>query len=198
MLGIFLHACQTLEKVIETLAHMGVSVSTTTIHDSIKSLSMNARRALQELGRTMCAAIAYDNVEVTLKSAVPVVEKTNETLRHLTSGLFFPLMHGVTREHLKYSRLLWEKSPFNPDNANITLEKKTYFDLLHMMPDEPGGEMGMTAREHFVVWLYLRDLCTYGPEYFQKLLPYIGNPEAIEAIPVVKTDIHITGICNGD
>ncbi|KIL55158.1 hypothetical protein M378DRAFT_48255, partial [Amanita muscaria Koide BX008] len=113
MLGIFLHACRTPEKVIETLAHMGISVSTTTINDSIKSLSMNSRRALQDLGCTMCAAIAYDNVDVMLKGSVAVVEKSNDSLRHLTSGLFFPLMHGVTREHLKYSRLLWEKSLFN-------------------------------------------------------------------------------------
>ena len=189
MLGIFLHACRTPEKVIEMLAHMGVSVSTTTIHDSIKSLSMNARCALQQLGRTMCAAIVYDNVEVTLKSTVAVVEKTNETLRHLTSGLFFPLMHGVTREHLKYSKLLWEKSPLNPANANVPLEKKTYFDLLISMPDEPDKESGMTARECFIAWLYLRDLCTYGPEYFRKFLLHIGDPKPIEAIPVVKTDI---------
>src|ERR1700759_2235804 len=185
MLGIFLHACRTPEKVIETLAHMGISVSMTTLHDSIKSLSINARRALQELGRTLCTAIAYDNVEIMLKSSVAVVEKSNENLRHLTSGLFFPLMHGVTREHLKHSKLLWDKSPFNPKNADAILEKKTYFDLLPSMPDLL-DESGMTTRDRFVAWLYLRDLCTYGPEHFRKLLPCIGDPEVIEAIPVVK------------
>ncbi|KAM6501132.1 hypothetical protein JOM56_004146, partial [Amanita muscaria] len=188
MFGVFLHACRTPEKVIETLAHMGISVSTKTIHYSIKSLSMNARRALQELGRTMRAAIAYDNVDIMLRRSVAVVEKSNENLRHLTSGLFFPLMHGVTREHLKYSKLLWEKSPFNPANANAILEKKTYFDLLRLMPDEL-DESGTTTRDRFVAWLYLRDLCTYGPEYFRAFRPHFADPEPIEAIPVVKTDI---------
>ncbi|KAM6490853.1 hypothetical protein JOM56_013647, partial [Amanita muscaria] len=188
MFGVFLHACRTPEKVIETLAHMGISVSTKTIHYSIKSLSMNARRALQELGRTMRAAIAYDNVDIMLRRSVAVVEKSNENLRHLTSGLFFPLMHGVTREHLKYSKLLWEKSLFNPANANAILEKKTYFDLLRLMPDEL-DESGTTTRDRFVAWLYLRDLCTYGPEYFRAFRPHFADPEPIEAIPVVKTDI---------
>ncbi|KAF8336105.1 hypothetical protein F5887DRAFT_1078965 [Amanita rubescens] len=74
--GIFLHACRAPEKVIETLAHMGISISMTAIYDAIKSLSINARRALQDLGRTMSFAIAYDNVDVLLKTSVPTVEKT--------------------------------------------------------------------------------------------------------------------------
>ncbi|KIL56857.1 hypothetical protein M378DRAFT_53470, partial [Amanita muscaria Koide BX008] len=114
VLGIFLHSCRTPEKVIETLAHMGISVSTGTINRAIKSLSANARCALQQLGRTLTAGIAYDNVDITLKAAVPTVEKSTENLKHLTSGLFFPLMHGVTSEHLKCSKQLWEKSPYNP------------------------------------------------------------------------------------
>ncbi|KAM6491513.1 hypothetical protein JOM56_013082 [Amanita muscaria] len=179
---------QSTKKVIETLAHMGISISMTAIYDAIKSLSINARRALQDLGRTMSFAIAYDNVDVLLKTSVPTVEKTTENLRHLTSGLFFPLMHGVQCEDLKCSKELWEKSLFNPYNVDVLLDKKTYSDLVILLTDKL-DEDKLTARDHFVAWLFLRDLCTYGPVYFQKLLNDIGEPEALEAIPLVKTKI---------
>ena len=83
--GIFLHACRAPEKVVETLAHMGISISMTAIYDAIKSLSVNARCALLNLGKTMCFAITYDNVDVLLKTSVLTVEKTTENLRHLNS-----------------------------------------------------------------------------------------------------------------
>jgi hypothetical protein len=47
----------------------------------------------------------------------------------------------------------------------------------------------MTSQDRFIAWLYLRDLCTYGPSYFRKFENKIGQPEAVEAIPLVKTDI---------
>jgi hypothetical protein len=167
--GIFLHACRAPEKVVETLAHMGISISMTAIYDAIKSLSVNARCALLNLGKTMCFAITYDNVDVLLKTSVLTVEKTTENLRHLKSGLFFLLMHGVKSEDLKCSRELWEKSPFNPDNVDGPFEKKTYLDLATLLQDDLDVN-GMTAQDCFVAWLFLRDLCTYGLDYFKKLL----------------------------
>lgn len=167
---------------------MGISISMTAIYDAIKSLSVNARQALQDLGRTMSFAIAYDNVDVLLKSSVPTVEKTTENLRHLTSGLFFPLMHGVKREDLRCSKELWEKSSFNPCNVDVLLDKKTYSDLVMLLADEI-DEDELTARDRFVAWLFLRDLCTYGPVYFWELLNKIGEPEVLEAIPLTKTKI---------
>lgn len=136
----------------------------------------------------MTAGIAYDNIDITLKAAVPTVKKSTENLKHLTSGLFFPLMHGVTSEHLKCLKQLWEKSPYNPDNFGVKLDKKTYLDLAHLLKSNK-DENSMTPRDRFIAWLYLWDLCTYGPPYFQMLLNQIGKTEPIEAIPVIKTDI---------
>ena len=189
ILGIFLHSCQTPEKVIETLAHMGISIATGTINKAIKSLSVNARRTLQQLGRTLTAGIAYDNVDVLLKTSVPTVEKTTENLKHLTSGLFFPLMHGVKREDLRCAKQLWEKSPFNPENLGVQLDKKTYLDLISLLTERDLDNDSMCSQDHFVAWLYLKDLCTYGPSYFHKFLNQIEQPVPVESIPVVKTDI---------
>ena len=41
ILGIFLHSCRTPQKVINALARMGLSISRTTIHSAINSLSSN-------------------------------------------------------------------------------------------------------------------------------------------------------------
>ena len=170
------------------LAHMGISISTSTINNTIKSLSINARCTLQQLGRTLCAGVAYDNVDILIKAYVPTVEKSTKNLKHLTSGLFFPLMHDVTCKDLKCSKELWVKSPYNPINLGIQLDKKTYFDFVVLLMEDV-DEASMTSQDHFIAWLFLHDICTHGPSYFQQLSNKIHQPTAIEAIPVVKTNI---------
>ncbi|KIJ10935.1 hypothetical protein PAXINDRAFT_40066, partial [Paxillus involutus ATCC 200175] len=89
--GIFLQSTHTPQKVIETLARMGISVSVDAIHAAVQSLSAESHCAIQQLGRTLLAAYAYDNFDVDLKTTNPTVEKSTDTLKHLTSGLLFPL-----------------------------------------------------------------------------------------------------------
>ncbi|KIL56339.1 hypothetical protein M378DRAFT_89484, partial [Amanita muscaria Koide BX008] len=43
VLGFFLHSCRAPEKVIETLAHIGISISMSAIHSMVRSLSINSR-----------------------------------------------------------------------------------------------------------------------------------------------------------
>ncbi|KAF8646497.1 hypothetical protein AX14_009059 [Amanita brunnescens Koide BX004] len=183
ILGIFLHSCRTPQKVINALARMGLSISRTTIHSAINSLSSNMYHSLRELGKTGCLALAYDNFDIDLKISVPVVEKAGETLKHLTSGLVFPLQHGTKPEDLCYSEYLWEKSEYNP-NSNGVMNKKTYFDLalLFCEPSE------LDSRDEFNAWVFLHDLLE-NVEGFEYLQSEVGQPNVIEQIPVVKTDI---------
>ncbi|KIK72316.1 hypothetical protein PAXRUDRAFT_111408, partial [Paxillus rubicundulus Ve08.2h10] len=58
---------------------------------------------------SLLASYAYNNFDVDLKSQVLTVEKSNDSLKHLTSGLLFPLVHGVTIDDLKCSEELWKK-----------------------------------------------------------------------------------------
>ncbi|KAG1905443.1 uncharacterized protein F5891DRAFT_943832, partial [Suillus fuscotomentosus] len=110
ILGIFLHSTHAPEKVIKTMVKMGLSISVDAIHDTVRSLSAESSHALQYLGQTLLAAYAYDNFDINLKSTVPTAEKSTNSLKHLTSGLLFPLQHGVTRDDLKCSYELWQKS----------------------------------------------------------------------------------------
>ncbi|KAI6097402.1 hypothetical protein EV401DRAFT_1814663, partial [Pisolithus croceorrhizus] len=59
------------------------------------------------LGQSLLASYTYDNFDVDLKSYVPTAEKSNDSLKHLTSGLLFLLTHGVTLDDLKCSWELW-------------------------------------------------------------------------------------------
>ncbi|KAG2106482.1 hypothetical protein BD769DRAFT_1630715 [Suillus cothurnatus] len=114
ILGIFLHSTHAPEKVIETMVKIGLSISIDAIHDTVRLLSAESSHVLQYLGQTLLVAYAYDNFDINLKSTVPTAEKSTDTLKHLTSGLLFPLQHGVTRDDLKCSYELWRKSRINP------------------------------------------------------------------------------------
>lgn len=68
MLGIFLQSAHAPQKVIKTLAHMGLSVSLSSINAGIQSLSRESSHTMKALGCTMLAAYAYDNFDVDLKT----------------------------------------------------------------------------------------------------------------------------------
>src|SRR6267378_7364892 len=95
-----LQSAHTPQKVIETFAHMGLSVSLSSINTGIQSLSQASSNMVKTLGHTMLASYAYDNFDVDLKTSDQWVEKTNDSLKHLTSGILFPLQHGTTMEDL--------------------------------------------------------------------------------------------------
>ncbi|KIK81279.1 hypothetical protein PAXRUDRAFT_126711, partial [Paxillus rubicundulus Ve08.2h10] len=64
---------------------------------------------IQSLGHMLTAAYTYDNFDVDLKSTVHMVEKSSDSLKHLTFGLLFPLLHGIKQQDMWHSQLLWEK-----------------------------------------------------------------------------------------
>ncbi|KAH7917213.1 hypothetical protein BV22DRAFT_979647, partial [Leucogyrophana mollusca] len=152
MIGIFLQSTHTPEKVIETFARMGLSISVDAIHDAVRSLSAQSHRALQSLGKTLLAAYAYDNFDINLKGTVPTVDKSSDSLKHLTSGLLFPLQHGVTREDLRCSYELWRKSRLNPQ-AEISTGR-CWKDLLELHK-EPSHPSGLSRRDRFNLWKFL-------------------------------------------
>jgi hypothetical protein len=153
IIGIFLYSCCTPERVVNALARMGISISMNGILLAIKSLSSEAAHSLRALGQTLLASYAYDNVDMNLKTSMPVSENPFESLKHLTSGLLLPLEHGVTRDDLRCSAKLWTKSPFNPDNEESPPDNKTYRNLMSIYPEPPSSSL--TRRECFIKYLVL-------------------------------------------
>ncbi|KAF8226599.1 hypothetical protein L208DRAFT_1301167, partial [Tricholoma matsutake] len=74
ILGIFLHSTNSPKKVIETLAHAGLSISLSSIHRSIKSLSKEAEEKVRLEMQTLQTSVAYDNFDVHFKTLQPMLE----------------------------------------------------------------------------------------------------------------------------
>ncbi|KAF8179487.1 hypothetical protein K438DRAFT_1908311 [Mycena galopus ATCC 62051] len=155
--GIFLHASNTPSRVIEALAHMGISISE-------QSIEQESYAKLREMGQSLLVGYAYDNFDIDFHVTVPTVEK----------------------ENLKRSEELWLKSPLNPDfNASRAHPPRTVLDLerLHLESDHPSG---LTRRERFNAWKFREDILLFGPQYFCRFTTHLGLPEPIEQIPVKK------------
>jgi hypothetical protein len=93
----------------------------------------------------------YDNFNVELKTHVPTVDKPSDTLKHLTSGLCFPLQHGITLNNMRCSEKLWVKSPLNPYVEPSDLPPSiTIYQLLNIHPEpNPALFSGLSRRSHY-------------------------------------------------
>ncbi|EPQ50052.1 hypothetical protein GLOTRDRAFT_51116 [Gloeophyllum trabeum ATCC 11539] len=132
VMGVFLHACNTPSKVIQALAHMGISISVNTVEKAVTSLSKETRSKLRALGQTFLASYAYDNFDINFSTSSSTIEKSSDTLTHLTSGDVIKLEHGVTQEDLQCSDILWERSRLNPnaDPSKIPRNMEAIINLL--------------------------------------------------------------------
>ncbi|KIL55118.1 hypothetical protein M378DRAFT_91384, partial [Amanita muscaria Koide BX008] len=193
IIGVFLHACKTPEKVIEALSRLGISISINAIHSAITSLSAESANNLRKLGQTHLVAYAYDNFDVDLKTSIPTAQRSTTTLKHLTSAIVFPLEHGITLEDMKCSEELWRKSRLNPeaDPADLPPQPhwKNVFQCIRMAHPVSIDSEGLSRHQKFNAWKFLHDLCTYGPEYFGQFRNQIPPPDVIDQIPLIKTQI---------
>ena len=138
-MGMFFHSTSTPELVREVFAHAGLSVSVTTIHNMVSSLSKSANEELRGLAKTKLLAFAYDNFDMDFKSWEATIEKPGDTLKHATSALAFPLIHDVVPEDLKCSAHLWNTSPLNPDITNQQQRTPPTWKRILLPPGPEGG-----------------------------------------------------------
>ncbi|KAJ7198952.1 hypothetical protein GGX14DRAFT_573043 [Mycena pura] len=185
VIGIFLHASNTPSKVIETLARMGVSISADSIHGAVHSLSRETSDRLRSMGQTLLVSYAYDNFDINFPNVVPTIEKSTDTLTHMTSGGLIYMEHGVEPDDLRCSKELWKTNPLNPEfDASKAPPAHTVKDLEDLHPEQDHAS-GLTRRERFNAWKFLLDLVTYGPPYFHQFLSALGLPEMVEQIATV-------------
>ncbi|KZT12090.1 uncharacterized protein LAESUDRAFT_640882, partial [Laetiporus sulphureus 93-53] len=133
--GLFFHSCNTPDKVIKALAHMGISISPYAIGTAVHSLSRQSAEAIQEIGQSLLAAYSYDNFDINLPMKTPRIEKSSETLLHLTSSDILLLDHGVMKEDLHCSQELWERSPLNFTLSSMSIPRYDFDNLLKLHPE---------------------------------------------------------------
>ncbi|KAM6504000.1 hypothetical protein JOM56_000943 [Amanita muscaria] len=144
VLGIFYHSTAVPEKVIETLAHAGLSISLTSIHSAVKSLSQDAARKIKAALRTLTTALAYDNFDINFKSPEPTVERPSSFVS-ATSATAIPLFAVGNPDALRRSQHYWEKDPRNPSPSaqpiKIDTEDLSDFHLRSSSRRAPGQKL---------------------------------------------------------
>ncbi|KAI1791086.1 hypothetical protein LXA43DRAFT_889951, partial [Ganoderma leucocontextum] len=194
--GIFLHSCNAPEKLVKVLSRMGLSISLTSIHRSIESLSKQSHVDIQKLGRTLLTSHAFDNFDARIDTLISTLDKPNEGLIHLTSGTLLRLQHASLAD-LRCSQLLWERSernihasdprPFDPKATMLklySLHPEPQFPSLPPSSSTTGA--GLSRRGRFRAWHFVQTLLKHGPECLKSLLGVLSNPEPVESIPLSK------------
>jgi hypothetical protein len=182
VMGMFFHSTSTPELVIEVCAHAGLSVSITTIHNMVDSLSKSASEALRKLAKTKSFAFAYDNFDMDFKGWASTIENAGDTLKHATSALAFPLQHGVLADDLKYATPLWIKNPRNP--TFVATPQQQPYTWMNTLSPPSSEELGRYNR--ILAWHFRRALIEHCSS-FEHFRSQLGLPETILQIPVTKT-----------
>lgn len=189
VMGIFLHSCSAPEKLIKVLSRIGITISLTSTHRAIESLSKKSRIEVETLGRTLLSSHAFDNFDAQINTLISTVEKLNEGLLHLTSGTLLRLQQA-SLEDLRCSRLVWERSERNPNASDprpfdprATL-RKLY--TLHPESTNHTDPNWLSRRGHFRAWWFVQTLLKHGPESLRPLLAYLRDPDPVETIPISR------------
>ncbi len=190
IVGVFLHASSTPEKVVKVLSRMGISISLTSIHRAIRSLSNLSYLDIENLGRTLLTSYGFDNFDILLRTLIPTTDgKLERGQLHMTSATLLRLDHDVTLDDLRCAQFLWARSENNPMASNpipfSPLKALHLLSTLHPEPDYQDGDLGRQAQ--FRSWMFLQTLIKYGPTYFTSHTRDLPHPTPVEAIPVTQT-----------
>ncbi|KAI0733004.1 hypothetical protein BC629DRAFT_1572982, partial [Irpex lacteus] len=181
-MGMFFHSCNTPELVREVFAHAGLSISTTSSHTMIDSLSTSSNVNVRNLAGTKVYGLAYDNIDIDFKSWSATIEKPSDSLKHATSALIFPLEHKVKKEDLKYCDPLWSTNPLNP---GIPDEQKRKTSGWKRLLSAPGADH-LRQRKETLAWHFRNALVTHSKP-FERFHKDLGMPDPVLQIPVIKT-----------
>ena len=181
IIGFFLELKCTPEDVTELLAHMGVSASTQTTWNMVKSLTKSAIVRNKHLPRSM---FIYDNFDMDFKVTQPTTGKTGSHTS-MTSATFAPYAQGLMLENLKFTRELHVTSRFNKDNAPGS--PVVYTPRIQDVTPPPEGLVNSLHSLHKAFTWHLQAILIQQDQSFGKYRQYLGLPDAIDPFPVTKT-----------
>ncbi|KAF9525695.1 hypothetical protein CPB83DRAFT_796037, partial [Crepidotus variabilis] len=188
ILGLFYHSTSVPEKVIDMLAHAGLSVSLTSIQRGIKRLSRQADQKIRASVQTMKTAFAYDNFDVNFRTEQPTLEHTS-TFVSATSATAIPLYDIVNSPEniLRCSQALWMKDPLNPSPLAIPIQLDVS-ELLQYHKESSTRRNTATLSPRLMVFAWhIRDILIQHHPAFKKFNSVNGQPEEVNKIPLHKT-----------
>ncbi|KAG1754911.1 uncharacterized protein EDB91DRAFT_1043064 [Suillus paluster] len=190
-MGFFMKSTCIPEKVIEVMAHAGLSVSLSTIYNMVTSISKEISCNIKKEVHTLRAAFAYDNFDITFNVAQPTLE-TRSSFISMTSATVIPL-YGIDEsngEVLRCSAKLWASDPRNPLPSSFPVMNEIRSFLLLHKKDTYNWQTNPTQpspREEAFAWHVHAILVQYGRS-FKHFVDKLGEPETVQKIPVHKTN----------
>ena len=190
-MGFFMKSTCVPEKVVEVMAHAGLSISLSAIYNAVASISKEISRNIKKEVRTLRAAFAYDNFDIAFISAQPTLENRSSFVS-ATSATIIPL-YGVDESNadaLRCSAKMWACDPRNPSPTSFLLmnEMRSFLSLhkrdtynRQMNPTQP------SPRELAFAW-HIRAILVHHGRKFGQFSNKLGEPETIRRIPVHKTN----------
>lgn len=192
LVGLFAHSTHTPEKVVELLAHAGLSIAPSSINNMVQAMSADAVESLKNSPEPKPKAFGYDNLDVSFKTDNPTIDYHGH-LAHITTGTVIPVQ-GATFDDMRVSKEIWAKADINPHrNPLEPIIKPTHKNLMALLKTAavpPSDPLSLQSRMawHARKFLLLECVDTLMPAVKDKLRPRLGLPKAKLSAPIVKTE----------
>ncbi|KAG2158703.1 uncharacterized protein EDB93DRAFT_1245927 [Suillus bovinus] len=134
LLGIFFHSTSVPQKVIDVLAHAGLSMSITSIHNAIHSMSKEIAANIKQGIQSLKVSFAYDNFDINFKTLEPTIGHRS-TFVSATSATSLPLVGVDNPDMLRCSAALWATDSHNPAPSTTAVEINEFDMLKHHIND---------------------------------------------------------------
>lgn len=172
------------------LAHAGLSISLSSIHAAVTSLSENATKLIKAAVRTLTTSLAYDNFDINFTTSQSPTLEHQTTFVSATSATAIPLFGVDNPEVLRCSAALWSRNPLNPspivlpfdlpkDDVQLVQELHTQEE-----PKKPGERLSPRLKRF--AW-HVRDILIKHGGHFKDYAAELKEPDAIWVIPLHKT-----------
>ncbi len=185
-MGFFLRSKQCPKVILETLAHIGISVSVQSVARMVNSLSKKVEERLQTLEGNMNRV--YDNFDMDFTVAHPTPDH-QKTHLSATAATFVPYNNIDCNCDLRFTKELQETSTYNinlnPDDLRIY---KPWFD--NILPKSPmilSTGPGRKSLYDAFTWHVRSILIEHGGPGFSKFKSELGQPESIQSLSVKTT-----------
>jgi hypothetical protein len=191
VVGLFAHSTNTPSRVVELLSRTGLSIAPLSVDRMVQHMSDEAQKKLKELLPQMLSALGYDNLEIRYDTEQPTATN-NGKLVGMTTATCIPLRPSVTKDDLRMSQQLWERSEYNSDRLlpSVTLSHEKLMTLIFKASYPPEDDRSI---ESLYAW-HLRDiLLDENVDTISQALKEdfrradLGEPTLRSSIPPIKT-----------
>jgi hypothetical protein len=192
ILGFFYHSTSVPEKVIETLAHAGLSISISSIHNAVQSVSHQASARIRHAVRSLQSAFAYDNFDIDFKTEQPTLEHRSNFIS-ATSATVIPLFGVNSADQLRCSQWMWERNPRNPA-LPLNPPHPLFIELKSMMQlhkddtyNQQSNPTRPSPRQEAFAW-HVREILVHHGQHFRHFEKELCEPAPVDRIPLHKTE----------